>query len=316
MNGVFVHPNGLCESQDVGPGTRVWAFAHVLPGARVGRDVNICDHVFIENDVVVGDNVTIKSGVQLWDGLRVEENVFIGPNATFTNDLFPRSKRYPERFIPTYLRHGCSIGANATILAGVTVGAGAMIGAGAVVTRDVPPFAIVTGNPAQITGYVDTERFVAGSNPPEVSSKGEGALPGGARIIELPTVKDLRGVLAFGEIDTHLPFTPERMFMVYGVESRKVRGEHAHRKLEELLICVHGSLRVLVDDGRRRVEVVLDSPHRACYIPPLVWRVHYYYSTDAVLTVLASDKYDADDYIRNYDEFLKIVRDAELSPAD
>ncbi|HVJ27953.1 MAG TPA: hypothetical protein VM493_10455, partial [Vicinamibacterales bacterium] len=99
--GVFVHEKGLCESATVGSGTRVWAFAHVLPGATIGADCNICDHVFIENDVVVGDAVTIKSGVQLWDGLRIGNRVFIGPNATFTNDLFPRSKVYPDAFLQT-----------------------------------------------------------------------------------------------------------------------------------------------------------------------------------------------------------------------
>lgn len=151
----FIHPQALVESPHLGAGTRVWAFAHILPGARIGADCNICDQVFIENDVVVGDRVTVKCGVQLWDGLRVEDEVFIGPNATFTNDLFPRSKVYPETFAVTVLRRGASIGANATILAGLTIGEGAMVGAGAVVTRDVPPGAIVVGNPARIKGYID-----------------------------------------------------------------------------------------------------------------------------------------------------------------
>ncbi|HEX6883309.1 MAG TPA: acyltransferase, partial [Planctomycetota bacterium] len=152
MSAPFVHPQGLCESRAVGPGTRVWAFAHVLPGARIGADCNLCDHVFVENDVVVGDRVTVKCGVQLWDGLRVADDVFIGPNATFTNDPFPRSKQRPERFAETRLERGCSIGANATILPGLTIGAEAMVGAGAVVTRSVPPRAIVRGNPARIVG--------------------------------------------------------------------------------------------------------------------------------------------------------------------
>src|SRR2546426_12787808 len=126
----FLHPNGICESGSVGGGTKIWAFAHVLPKAVIGRDCNICDHVFIENDVMVADRVTVKCGVQLWDGLRVEDDVFIGPNATFTNDRFPRSKQRPAVFPVTTLRHGCSIGAGATVSAGVTVGEGAMVGAG------------------------------------------------------------------------------------------------------------------------------------------------------------------------------------------
>jgi acetyltransferase-like isoleucine patch superfamily enzyme len=150
----FVHPQGICETSDVGGGTRIWAFAHVLGGARIGADCNVCDHVFIENDVVVGDRVTVKSGVQLWDGLRVGDDVFIGPNATFTNDHFPRSKRYEHETLVTRIEDGASVGANATILPGLTIGARAMVGAGSVVTHDVPAGAIVVGNPARVVGAV------------------------------------------------------------------------------------------------------------------------------------------------------------------
>lgn len=146
----FEHPQALVESESIGRGTRVWAFTHILPGAVIGEDCNVCDHVFIENDVIVGDRVTIKCGVQLWDGIRLEDDVFVGPNATFTNDLFPRSKQYSDKFPRTLVRRGASIGANATILAGLTIGAGAMVGAGAVVTKDVPPNTVVVGNPARV----------------------------------------------------------------------------------------------------------------------------------------------------------------------
>lgn len=150
----FVHPQGLCETAAVGEGTRIWAFTHVLAGARIGADCNICDHVFIENDVVVGDRVTVKSGVQLWDGLRLGDDVFVGPNATFTNDPFPRSKSYDHEIPVTRVEEGASIGANATILPGLTIGTRAMIGAGSVVTHDVPAGAIVAGNPARVVGSV------------------------------------------------------------------------------------------------------------------------------------------------------------------
>ena len=146
----FVHPQGLCESTSVGEGTRIWAFAHVLPGASIGRDCNICDHVFIEGDVVVGDRVTIKCGVQLWDGLRVGDDVFIGPNATFTNDRFPRSKVYPDSFAQTRVEDRVSIGANATILPGVTLGRNAMVGAGGVHRLALPGLASGVGNPAPL----------------------------------------------------------------------------------------------------------------------------------------------------------------------
>ncbi len=127
----------------------MWAFAHIMPGAVVGADCNVCDHTYIEGDVIVGDRVTIKSGVYLWDGLRVEDDVFIGPQATFTNDPFPRSKQ--AFVVPvTTLRRGASIGAGAVILPGVTIGEEAMVGAGAVVTKDVPSGAVVAGNPARV----------------------------------------------------------------------------------------------------------------------------------------------------------------------
>lgn len=151
----FKHAQALVETTRIGRGTRVWAFAHILPGAVIGDDCNICDGVFIENDVVVGNRVTVKCGVQLWDGVRLEDDVFVGPNATFTNDLFPRSQQRPASFIETRVRRGASIGANATLLAGVEIGEGAMVGAGSVVTRSVPQKAIVVGNPARVTGYVD-----------------------------------------------------------------------------------------------------------------------------------------------------------------
>lgn len=150
----FKHSHALVESSSIGRGTRIWAFAHVLPGAVIGADCNICDHTFIENDVRIGDRVTIKCGVQVWDGITLEDDVFIGPNATFTNDRFPRSKQYPDEFMGTRVCRGASIGANATILPGLTIGEAAMIGAGAVVTKDVPPRAIMVGNPARIKGYV------------------------------------------------------------------------------------------------------------------------------------------------------------------
>lgn len=152
---IFQHSHALVESGHVGDGTRIWAFVHILPRAVIGNDCNICDHVFIENDVVIGNRVTIKCGVQIWDGLRIEDDVFIGPNATFTNDLFPRSREYPERFEQTFVARGASVGANATILAGLRIGEKSMVGAGAVVTKDVPDKAIVVGNPARIVGYVD-----------------------------------------------------------------------------------------------------------------------------------------------------------------
>jgi UDP-2-acetamido-3-amino-2,3-dideoxy-glucuronate N-acetyltransferase len=147
--GAYIHERALVETDRIGAGTRIWAFAHVMVGATIGSDCNVCDHTYVEGDVIVGDRVTIKSGVYLWDGLRVEDDVFIGPQATFTNDPFPRSKQEFECPV-TVVRRGASIGAGAIILPGITIGARAMVGAGAVVTKDVPTDAVVVGNPARV----------------------------------------------------------------------------------------------------------------------------------------------------------------------
>jgi UDP-2-acetamido-3-amino-2,3-dideoxy-glucuronate N-acetyltransferase len=302
----FIHRHAIVEpGARIGAGTRVWAFAHVLPGAVVGADCNLCDHTFLENDVVVGDRVTVKSGVQLWDGVRLEDEVFVGPNATFTNDLFPRSKVYPDRFLQTIVRRGASIGANATLLAGITIGTGAMVGAGAVVTKDVPPFAIVAGNPASIRGYVQSER--AGSPPAGDAAITRTLTVPGASLITLPRVTDMRGSLIVGEVGRELPFAPKRFFTVFQVPSREIRGEHAHRKLHQLLICIHGTCAVMLDDGTNRDSVELDRPDVGVHIPPMIWASQFHYSADAVLLVLASEPYDSGDYIRDYDEFLREV---------
>jgi len=146
---MFIHPSSDVQSKQIGEGTRVWQYVVILPGAVIGRDGNICSHCFIENKVIVGDRVTVKCGVQLWDGVTLEDDVFIGPNATFTNDLNPRSRNDAAKLLPTLVKKGASIGANATILPGLTIGEGAMVGAGAVVTKDVPPRTLVVGNPAR-----------------------------------------------------------------------------------------------------------------------------------------------------------------------
>ena len=151
----FIHPLSDVQTEIIGDGTRIWQFVVVLPEARIGRDCNICAQVFIENDVIVGNRVTIKSGVQLWDGLRIGDDVHLGPNATFTNDKFPRSKDYPNKYPVTTVGKCASIGGGAVILPGLLIGELAMVGAGAVVTRNVPPRAIVVGNPAHIIGYVE-----------------------------------------------------------------------------------------------------------------------------------------------------------------
>lgn len=160
-----ISPLADVQTINIGRDTRVWQFVVILRNARIGADCNICSHVLIENDVIVGNRVTVKSGVQLWDGLRIEDDVFIGPNVTFTNDLFPRSKQYPPAFAQTTVKTGASIGGGATILPGITIGQGAMVGAGAVVTKSVPDNAVVVGNPARIVRYLGCSDESAGLDP-------------------------------------------------------------------------------------------------------------------------------------------------------
>jgi len=150
-----IHPLADVKSDLIGKNSRIWQYCVVMQGARIGEDCNLCAHTLVEGDVVIGNNVTLKSGVFLWDGTRIEDDVFIGPNATFTNDPLPRSKVYPDAFKGITVKRGASIGANATLLPGITIGRYAMIGAGAVVTKDVPERAVVVGNPAKIIRYLE-----------------------------------------------------------------------------------------------------------------------------------------------------------------
>jgi len=302
----YQHPNAVVESTHIGKNTRIWAFAHILPGAVIGEDCNICDHTFVENRVVIGNRVTVKCGVQLWDGVTIEDDVFIGPNATFTNDPKPRSKQHLDHYPQTFVRQGASIGANATILPGVVIGRHAMVGAGAVVTNNVPPYAVVVGNPARIVGYETThEQTPTGST--ETSTQPEPIKVKGVRIIQLPYIVDMRGELSVMEFEKDLPFSPRRYFTVFNVPSKEVRGEHAHKTLHQFLICLKGSCSVVADDGENRTDIRLSRPNVGIYIPPMIWTVQYNYSPDAVMLVLASDFYQPEDYIRDYEEFMQMM---------
>jgi acetyltransferase-like isoleucine patch superfamily enzyme len=156
-NGYFVHPSSLVETEDIGEGTTIWAFVHLLPGVRVGKKCNVCDHCFAEGGVTLGDNITLKCGIYLWQGTVLEDDVFVGPNVVFTNDTHPRSKNKDYNLQPVVVLKGASLGANSTILAGTTIGRYALIGIGSVVTRDVPNHALVYGNPARQHGWVDEQ---------------------------------------------------------------------------------------------------------------------------------------------------------------
>jgi dTDP-4-dehydrorhamnose 3,5-epimerase-like enzyme len=201
---------------------------------------------------------------------------------------------------------GASIGANATILPGLTIGRNVMVGAGAVVTRSVPPNAIVVGNPARIIGYVDADRSDAQAAGPTAPAQ-----PGftttrvrGVTLHRLPRVTDIRGSLTVGEFERSIPFPVRRYFMVFDVPSVETRGEHAHRACHQFLICVRGQCSAVADDGTHRQEFVLDRPDIGLHLPPMVWGIQYQYSPDALLMVFASHYYDAADYVRDYNAFL------------
>ncbi len=305
----FCHPHGICESSAVGNNTRIWAFAHVLPGARIGEDCNICDHVFIENKVVLGNRVTVKCGVQLWDGLIIEDDVFIGPNATFTNDPFPPNRGRDEefQFQTTRVCRRASIGANATILPGITIGQNAMISAGAVVTRSVPPNAIVIGNPARVVGYAglkDSKKRPVEEIKLALPHVVEATCIEGVTFHHFQPAADPRGDVIVSDFERDLPFIPRRYFLVINVPSSEVRGEYAHRICHQFLLCIKGSCSVVADDGQDCQEFLLQDPHTGMHFPPMTWGVQYKFSADAVLLVFASHTEDNADYIRDYEQFL------------
>ena len=290
------------KSVRIGSGTNVWQYCVILENASIGADCNICSHCFIENDVVVGDRVTIKAGVQLWDGITIEDDVFIGPNVTFSNDRYPRSKSYPEEFDKIVVRKGASIGANATILPGITIGENAMVGAGAVVTKDVPAGFVVVGNPASMIRQIHSEEGVS-------DEKHTAALDcrlvgvGKVAVFEIPDFMDSRGGLSVVEVGKQVPFEIRRVFFVHDVPESEVRGCHAHKECHQYLICIVGSVSVTVDNGESRETVELDRPGQGLHLPPGIWGEQFNYSENAVLCVLASHGYDKGDYLDDYEEF-------------
>jgi dTDP-4-dehydrorhamnose 3,5-epimerase-like enzyme len=211
----------------------------------------------------------------------------------------------PNKLLRTTVKTGASVGANATILPGITIGERAMIGAGAVVINDVPCDAIVVGNPARIVGYSGVIEEMPDFNDLPDETGVQQTLVQSVTLHRLPRIADMRGMLSFAELDGSIPFEVRRYFLVYGVPTREVRGSHAHKTLHQFLICVHGSCHVIADDGETKQEFVLDDPSLGLHVPPGVWSTQYKHSAEAVLLVLASDRDDAEDYVRNYSDFLQ-----------
>lgn len=253
----------------------------VCRAADVGDGVSLGAFSVVEADAILGDGVEIGSHAVVEAGAR------IGRDA--------------------------SIGAGAVVAAGVEIGPDAVVAPGAVVTRSVPRATVVEGNPAHIVGYVGrgtglpmepVRHGVAPGDEPAVIETGVR----GVQIHRLPAVRDLRGALVAGELEERLPFIARRFFIVHDVPGAEVRGEHAHYECHQFLVCVHGQVHVIVDDGERREEFVLDDNRTGLYLPPMVWGIQYRYSPDCSLLVLASHPYDPADYIRDYDTFLAEVR--------
>jgi len=259
----------------------------------------------IDPRAFVAHDCVVKSGAHICAGVTIERGVYVGANVAFAE--------LPDAVDggPTRVKVEAWIGPNATIGAGLTIGARAVVRPGAVVTRSVPPGAIVEGNPAAIVGYVGAKDHVAA---PIIAPAAPAKRPAvqatpvnGVTLHHFPLIPDLRGNLTVGEFDRQVPFKPLRYFMVFGVPNREIRGEHAHHRCEQFLICVRGSCSVVADDGENKIEVMLDGPDQGLYLPPLTWGVQYKYSADAMLMVFASHYYDAADYIREYDEFQAVV---------
>lgn len=298
-----VHEKALCESSNVGSGTRIGAFSHVRPGAVVGQSCVIGDQTFVSDDVVIGDHVRIGSGVHLSDGVRIESEVNVGANVVFSADTPPDA----GKLLVTRVGRGATLGSNATLLPGVSVGQNARVGAGAVVMADVPMNAIVTGNPARISGYVGGELVAAEAARP-TDDKVSATRVKGVTLHRMRMFQDLRGSLSAGEFERDVPFPAQRYFLVYDVPSEEVRGAHAHRRCEQFLVCIRGSCSVIVDDGHERQDIHLASPAVGVYLPPMTWSTQHRYSADAILLVFASHFYDAGDYIREYERFLSLIR--------
>jgi acetyltransferase-like isoleucine patch superfamily enzyme len=295
-----IHPTALCETEDVGHDSKVGAFARVASGARIGAKCDIGDHALVAAGATLGDRVSIAAGAKIWGGVALEDDVRVAGDAAFVQ---------PDgQSDGTIVRRGASIGANATIAPGVTIGAGAQVEPGAVVAKSVPPHAIVRGSPARIVGYVDLIRRDAPLVQPEQRHAITTTDVEGVTLHELLLVHDMRGDLSAGEFEREIPFPVRRYFIVFDVPSEDVRGEHAHRCCRQFLVCLRGRCRVVVDDGDKRAEIVLDRPNLGLYLPPLVWGIQYQHTADALLLVFASEYYDPADYIRDYGEFLDAVK--------
>jgi carbonic anhydrase/acetyltransferase-like protein (isoleucine patch superfamily) len=270
-----IHETALCSTDQVGEGVEVGAYCVISPS------------------VLIADAVHVSSHVTIAEGVRIDSNVKIGAGARIGRDCV--------------IEINAVIGQNAVIMDATRIEMGACVTPGTRVSMSVPAYAIVEGSSGTITGYVDAS--IQGLRNLHHLSDQQSAQSRlrGVSTHELRYFPDLRGSLSVGEFETELPFIPKRFFLVSGVSSERIRGEHAHRRCHQFLICAHGTCAVIADDGKDRQEFRLDRPNFGVHLPPMIWGIQYKFSRDAVLLVFASEHYDSDDYIRSYKEFLKLI---------
>jgi len=254
-----------------------------------------------DSKAFIDKSAIIMPGAYIGLDVIIEDKVTIGPNAVILG------KDDTISATAAAIKAGAVIGANATVLAGVTVGIRALVKPGSVVTRSVPPLAIVEGNPAIITGYVSTAISDDAHQDKDKKEITKHSKVKDVTLNNLTLVSDLRGNLSVGEFEKDIPFTAKRYFLVFDVPTAETRGEHAHKICKQFLVCIKGSCNVVADDGVNREEFVLDSSAKGLYLPPMTWGIQYHYSHDACLLVFASEYYDSSDYIRDYDQFIAAV---------
>jgi UDP-2-acetamido-3-amino-2,3-dideoxy-glucuronate N-acetyltransferase len=300
----FIDPSARFEAEDVGAGSRVLAYARVGRGVTIGRNCVIHDHAVLVGDVTLDDDVAVHVGAQLLGSVHLEQGVAVGAGALVGAGSLEGE---PSRSI---VHRFASIGVNATVLPGVVIGRHAVVEPGSVITQNVPANAVVSGNPATIVSYVDTGDD---ETPSEILTTAvlladiSNTRVRGVTLHRLTHARDLRGSLTAAEFAA-LPFAPRRFFTVYDVPSESVRGAHAHRECSQFLVCLAGSVSCLVDDGTTRDKVHLENRAIGLHIPPMIWGTQWRYTRDALMLVLASNPYDPDDYIRDYEEFLEELR--------
>ncbi len=271
-----IHQSAVVLSKEIPVEVIIGPFTLVSENVFIGKNVYIQSHILIDQGVRIGDNVVVESGARLGKNCVIESGVFIGKNAIIEDN--------------------------------VSLHLGSYISPGANVTMDVPPYAVIGGSEGSIIGYVDAGPDNRDALEEAVPVSKRKSRVRGVKIIDLPNHLDLRGNLTVGEFEKDLPFSPKRYFVVYGVSSERIRGEHAHFRCHQFLICVNGICSVIADDGYDRQEFSLDRPNQGLYLPPMTWGIQYKFLQAAVLLVFASEPYDPEDYIRDYSKFRSLIQ--------